>query len=147
VGGEQPHRGEVDRAALEHLQDHRKTPHRSGDRDAVVGFLLGEAEDVSAVGEERAVAGPKVHVARVELREVRHEQDHGSTLASGEIPDASDELGVGQASEGREKVLHAPLYPGSLSAQVRNGPSTDARFHRCPGNPRGRVGRSTPSAR
>jgi hypothetical protein len=111
VRGEQLHGGEVESTAFEHLQDHGKAPRRPGDRDAVVGLLLGEGEDVPAVGEERAMAGAQVHVAGIQLREVGDEEDGGVTLASREVLDARDELGVGEPTEGREKVgPHACLY-------------------------------------
>ena len=79
---EQPHRREADRAALEEIEDHGKAPGRPADRDAVVGLLLGEREDGATVREQRAVAGTKVNVAGVELREVRHQQHRGLALAA-----------------------------------------------------------------
>ena len=63
------------------VQDDGIAPSGPRDGDAVVGLLLREGEDVAAVREERAVAGTKVHVARIELGEVSHDQHHAATLA------------------------------------------------------------------
>jgi len=121
VRTQQPDSREAQRAALEHLEDHRKAPCRSRDRDAVVGLLLGEAERVPAVGEERAVAGAQVHVAGVELGEVSDEQHRDVPLARDEVMEASHELDVREALKRNQQVrLHVPLYCASLPARVRS---------------------------
>lgn len=108
--GEQFHAGEVESASFEYLQNHGKAPQRARHRDAVVGLLLGEGEDVPAVSKERTITGAQVHVASIELGEVGDEEDHRATLAGGEIPDPRYQLGVGKPPEGREKVVaHACL--------------------------------------
>ena len=117
---QQPHGRQADGAALEQLQDRRKTPRRSCDSDAVVGLLLGQAEEFPAVAEERAVAGPEVHVAGIELREVGDQEDHGPALANSEVLDASHQLRVGEVPEGCQEVrLHVSLYRAWRPAQVR----------------------------
>src|SRR5207244_7446215 len=73
--GEEPHRGEAERARGEQLEDHGKPAGGSRDLDPVVGLSLGEPESVPAVDEERGVALAQVDVARVELGEVRDEVD------------------------------------------------------------------------
>jgi hypothetical protein len=121
VRAEQPHGRDVESGPFEHLEDHRKTPRRSRHRDAAVGLLLGKGQRVPAVGEERAMAGAQVHVARIELREVGDEENGGATLAAGEVLDARHERGVGETPERSEKIdAHACLYHRALRARVRN---------------------------
>ena len=110
VGSEQPHRGQVDRRGGKHLEDHRKPPGGSGDLDAVEGLGLGESERVPAVGEERSVALAQVQIACVQLREMGDDLGCRLALAGGEAFEASDELGVGEATERNERVvLHSCL--------------------------------------
>ena len=108
VRRQQPHSREAERAALEHLEDHGKAPCRTGDRDAVVGLLLGEAEDVPAVREERAVAGAQVHVAGVELREVRDQEHRDASLAP-RGPGRERRARRRRAPKGSEKVGCMPF--------------------------------------
>ena len=87
------------------------------------------------------MAGAQVHVARIELGEVGDEEGRGATLASGEVLDARDELGIGEPPEGREKVVpHACLYHRVVRGRVRNGlekSGASAVAHRVKGVPTG----------
>ena len=111
VRSQQPSRREVDGSVLEPLQHDRKAASGSSHADAVVSLLLGEPQHVAAVGEERAVTEPVVDVPRVELGEVGHDLDHAATFAGDEVPDARDELVVGEPANRREDLrLHGSLY-------------------------------------
>ena len=90
VGTEHSHGGEVDLGGGEEVEDDREALGRACGLDAVEGLVLGEREDVAAIGEERRVARAQVHVAGVELGETRlpcrlqHRSllvQHGSLLA------------------------------------------------------------------
>jgi hypothetical protein len=113
---EQPDRREVDEAGGEPLEDDREAAGRPRDLDVVIGLVLREGEGVAAVGEERGVAGPQVHVAGVELGEMRDEQRRRAALAGGQGLHPGDELGVGEATEGPEEVrLHVGWLVPHLS--------------------------------
>jgi hypothetical protein len=104
---EQSQGREVDSARLEQLQDNGEAPCRPRHRDAVVRLLLRKGQDLPTVPEEGAVAGAQMHVTRIELGEVCDEENRGAALTSGEVLDPCDELGVGKAPQGSEKVdLH-----------------------------------------
>jgi len=76
----------------------------------VVGLVLGECQRDPAVGEEGAVARPKVHVPRVELGEVGHQEGRGVALSAGEFVHPRDELAVGEPTERCEDVFgHGPF--------------------------------------
>jgi hypothetical protein len=110
VGGEQSNGGEVDRTPFEHLQDDGKSTRCPRHCDAVVGLLLGEGQDLPAIGEEGAIAGAQVHVACIQLGEVGDEEGHEATLAGGELLHACDQLRVREAPEGGEEIVtHACL--------------------------------------
>jgi hypothetical protein len=80
--------------------------------DAVVGFVLGEAEDIPAVDEEGGMALAEVDVAGVELGEVGDDVDDGVALADGEGLEGGHELGIGEAPQGSEEfVRHACVLP------------------------------------
>lgn len=121
VRSQEPHGREVDRARREQLEDHRETARCPSDLDAVVGFVLGEREDVAAVGEEGAVAGSQMDIACVELGEVSDEQGRGAALPCGQVFRARDEFLVGERPKGGESVVpHAFLYHPRVQARVRN---------------------------
>ena len=123
---QQPHRGEVDRAAFEHLEDHGEAASRSRHLDAVVGLGLGKGQDLPAIGEERPVSGAQVHVARAELGEVGDELGQGATLARGEILHARDELAVFEATKVGEQVLPHTVFLSRV--RFRAGPKPLGRY-------------------
>jgi hypothetical protein len=87
VRGQEPHRREVDRSLFEQVQDGGEAASGAGGLDAVVGLVLGEAEHVPAVGEERRMAHAQVRVAGVQLGQVRDQEGGGAALARGEVLD------------------------------------------------------------
>ena len=108
VRSQESHRREVDRARFEQPEDQWKPAGGPGDLDAVVGLVLGEREGVAAIGEERAVAGPKVDAACFELGQVGHQLRGRAALTSGKALQPGDEVGIGKPAQRREEaIVHA----------------------------------------
>ena len=136
VGGrqvrrEKPYRREVELPLREPVEDDWEAAGGAGGLDAVVGLVLGEAEGIAAVDEERRIALPEVDVAGVELGEVGDELGRGLPLASGQGLQARDEIAVGKVAQGSEDfVRHAHLYHHGRTQWVlakRRSPSPSTR--------------------
>jgi hypothetical protein len=84
-GSEEPDGREVYRGVGQASQDDRKAPGGPRHLDAVVGLVLGEAEHLAAIGEERGEARGPVEAARVQLRQVRDQLAGGLPLAADEV--------------------------------------------------------------
>ena len=69
VRRQQTNRGQGDRPVGQQRQDDRKLPRNASGLDASIGGVLGEAEDLRAVGEERRAALPEIEPPRVQFRE------------------------------------------------------------------------------
>ena len=73
VRRQQTDRGQVHRPVRQQLQDDRKAPRGAGGLDPSIGRVLGEAEDLRAVGEERRAALPEIEPPRVQFRQRRNQ--------------------------------------------------------------------------
>ena len=94
---EHPDRREGQRTRGEGVQDHWKTPTGPRGVDPVAGGILGEPEDVRAVGEERTVAMGSVEGgSRLELRQVGDELDGHFPLFARKGHDAGEEILIGE---------------------------------------------------
>jgi hypothetical protein len=93
---------EADVASCQQLEDDRKTPGGAGGLDAIQGLVVGEREELEAVREQRRVAGAQVHVAGVELGEVRDQDCRHPARPGGEALEPCDELDVREPSQGVE---------------------------------------------
>ena len=121
VRRQKPDGREVDRSVGEKLERDREPAGRPGSRNAVIGLLLGEPERFPAVLEERLVTFACVQVAGFDLAHVGDDLGHRLALASGEVLDAGDEIGVGESCDTRKGFgLHSVVIPRRFSG-LRNG--------------------------
>src|SRR2546427_6752362 len=86
VRSQEPPAREVQRTLAEHVTDDRKPPANARRHDAVVRLMLGEAQNLGAVREERREARGQVEPTSVELGQVSDERGGGLTLAPGAGP-------------------------------------------------------------
>jgi hypothetical protein len=99
VGSEKADGGEIDGSLGQEVEDHRKAAGGASGFDAVVGLVLGEAEDGAAVDEEGGMSLPEVDVADVHLGEVGDDLGGDVSGAAGEGKESGDEVAVGQESQ------------------------------------------------
>jgi hypothetical protein len=99
VGSKETDSREVDGTLCEEVEDHRKAPGGASGFDAVVGLVLGEAEDGSAVGEEGGMAFSEVDVADVHLGEVSDDLRGDESGAAREREESGDQIEVGEESK------------------------------------------------
>ena len=81
---------------LEHRHECGEAPDRARGRDAVVGRLLGQPEDLPAVLVERSESRREVERSSVQLRQVHDEQGGGLPLARGQRRHGRRQLVVAQ---------------------------------------------------
>ena len=103
VRSEQPHGREIDATGLQQREDDREATYGPRDLDAVVGLVLGESEDLPALGEEGGVALAQVDVTSVQLGQVRHQQGRGLSFSGSQSLQLRDEITVAEATERREQ--------------------------------------------
>jgi hypothetical protein len=109
VGSEKADGREVDGPLRKEVEDDREAAGGTRGLDAVVGLVLGEAEDGATVGEERGVALAEVDVADVHLGEVGDDLHGDLPRAAGEDEESGDEVAVGEVSKRVEQfVRHRP---------------------------------------
>jgi hypothetical protein len=121
VGREESHRGQVHSPVRQQLEHDRETPRDPSDFDAVVGLALGHAERIPAIDEQGRIALANVHVAGVQLRQMRDDGSGILALARQGSLESGDECPIGEATEGNEDVvLHAGVVapaPDTLSGR------------------------------
>jgi hypothetical protein len=131
VGSEEADGREVDGTLGQEVEDHREAARGASGFDAVVGLVLGEAEDGAAVGEERGMAFSEVNVADVHLGEVSDDLRGDESRAAGKRDESGDEVAVGEESKRHEQFVRhgrvvapepdgmGPRYEGKTDRKIR----------------------------
>jgi hypothetical protein len=107
VTRQQPHRRERQRSVDELLEHPGKQSTRACCLDAVVRRILGQTENVAAIGEERRLAGAQVELPQVELREVGDELRGRVPLVARTARHFCDQRGVGKVGRNRDRHVHS----------------------------------------
>ena len=105
VRREEPRRGQVDCPCRKQLEDDGVPSGGPCDLDPVVGLPLRKSQGIPAVDVKGFVSLAQVHIARVQLGEVRDEVGRLVTLSRDQALHARDELVIGEASERSENVV------------------------------------------
>jgi len=142
---DQPHRREVEGAVAEHAQDAGMLPRRPRGQDPVIGLVLGEAQDLRAIGEERIEARGEMEIAGLELREMGHEADRRVTPGARQASQSFGQLVVRELGWSGDR--HGPSYHGDFRGPWRrtaheNGMVACARVTRAPINGAGEPARA-----
>ena len=104
---QQPHRRDRQRPVDELLEDLGKQPRRSCCLDPVVSRILGQAENVAAIGKERRFARAQIEPPRVELRQMGDELRHRVSLVACAARHFCDERPVRQVRRNRDRHVHS----------------------------------------
>jgi len=110
-----PNRRQRQLAGREEIEDHRKPPARACRRDPIARRVLGEAQDLRAIGEERAATlGGIQRGPHVERGKVCDELGGCLTLPACEHCDASEQLLIAKVRCHCEQVRirHGSVYHG-----------------------------------
>jgi hypothetical protein len=107
VTRQQPHRRHRQRPVRELLEDPGKQPTRACRLDPVVRGIVGQAEDVAAIGEERRMALAQKEPPRVELGEVGDELRRRVPLVARAARHLCDQRAVGQVRRNRDRHVHS----------------------------------------
>jgi hypothetical protein len=104
---QQRHRRDRQRSVDELLEDPGKQPTRARRLDPVVRGVVGQAEGVAAVLEERRMARTQVEPPRVELREMGDELRRRVPLVACAARHFCDQRTVGQVRRNRDRHVHS----------------------------------------
>src|SRR5881396_655541 len=90
--------------------------------------MLGEAQDLRAIGEERRETRGQMEIAGFELREMGHEADRRVTPGTRQASERFGQLGVREVgwSVGR----HGPSYHGDFRGLCHRSPRENAALDR-----------------
>ena len=80
VRRQQTNRRQTDGPIRQQLQNYRKAPRHASGLDPSIGGVLGETEDLRAIGKEGRTALSEVQAPRVQLRERRNKMRRRVTL-------------------------------------------------------------------
>ena len=114
-------------AARWHHQDAGMLARRARGEDPVISLVLGEAQDLRAVGEERREARGEMQFAGLELREMGHEADRRVTPGARQAEELFGQLGVREVgwSGGRHGLLlsrrFSRVLPRTRARESRDG--------------------------
>ena len=95
VRSQQRDRGQRDRAIGQELENDRKPSGCARRLDAVIGRVLGQVQDLRAIGEQRGTPLAEIEPARVELREQRKKIGRRPLFIASRSACGSEQLRVG----------------------------------------------------
>ena len=120
VRREESHRRQVQSPVRQHSSTTETVAPR-GHFDAVIGFALGHAQRIPAVGEERSVPLAQANVARVQLREVGHDGAVSvRSRASEFFSPATSAASRKEPERSEDVVLHAGVVAPALDTLSRS---------------------------
>ncbi len=93
------HSGQVQPPVGEHFEDQRVLAGRTRRGDTPPGLVLREVEPLGAVGEERGAGFLQIEPARVDLAEVRQQENFRVAGAAGQLTGATEQFVVGEVTE------------------------------------------------